>query len=598
MRVLVALLLTTMPLGAVSNKLAVLGSQHDLTTTGSGSVKSSTPDACIFCHAPHNASATVTPLWDHALSIQSYTTYNSSTYTAGAQTPAASSSKLCLSCHDGTIAMGITIAAGTIATSGTMSPIDNLGTNLATGHPMSMTPVDDGQLTGSLFTNPPNTKDTAVLLVNGKIECTTCHDPHVPNKDPVAKKFLVRSNSKGVLCTACHDPSRVQPNQLNGWFTGSHYTATNTAPVTAAFGAYGSVGANACSNCHGAHQNPVGPRNLRASEEAACSPCHSGANMTPAISNVMSEFTKAYAHPTTTVSGVHDPAETLPVNSARHAECPDCHNSHTASAQAGIPVPPALAASMIGVSGYDSTGAQPLATKEYQVCLKCHADSTNKPLTSTYGRTSPRYPLGPMPPTFTPQPSPGPDQYNIRLKFTSTIGHNVMGNSVVTTPNTTLRPFMLDVNNAAILTRPLTTSSLLYCTDCHNNNQARSINGTGPSGPHGSTFPHLLQFNLYQELAGGGSGNSATGYALCSKCHNLTNLNNVRPHDNHKPYACTTCHDPHGVINGNISANRAMMNFDTSIVTKDITYFGHYNTGATKGCYLVCHGQRHNAQTY
>jgi predicted CXXCH cytochrome family protein len=483
-----------------------------------------------------------------------------------------------------------------------MTTVDVFGANLAPSHPVSMKPADDGQLARTLFTNPATTQDPAVLLVAGKVECVTCHDPHVPNNDPVAKKFLVRSNSKGVLCTACHDPSRVQPNQLNGWYTGSHYTNTSTVPTTAAFGAYGNVAANACSNCHAAHNNGAPGRNLRAAEEAACSPCHGGANVTPAISNVMTEFTKTYAHPTTTVTGAHDAAETLPVNSTRHAECADCHNSHTAAAQAGIPVPPTLPASLTGVSGSDSTGAQIPATKEYQMCLKCHGDSTNKPTTSTYGRTSVRYPLGVLPAGLTPPPSRPADPLNLRLKFTSTIGHNVMGNSTVTTSNTTLRPNMLDINNSPIASRPLTTTSLLYCSDCHNNDKARSINGTGPNGAHGSSFLHLLQFNLYQEPAGGGTGNTAAGYALCSKCHNLTNLNNVRPHDPHMRYACTTCHDPHGVINGSAANAKGMMNFDSAIVTAVTvgasSYLGYYNTGATRGCYLTCHGERHNPYTY
>ena len=66
-------------LHATSSKLALIGSQHDLSATGSGPVKSAATEACIFCHAPHNVNPNITPLWDHALSSQSYTTYNSST---------------------------------------------------------------------------------------------------------------------------------------------------------------------------------------------------------------------------------------------------------------------------------------------------------------------------------------------------------------------------------------------------------------------------------------------------------------------------------------------------------------------------------------
>jgi len=391
----------------------------------------------------------------------------------------------------------------------------------------------------------------------------------------------------------------LQPNALNGWTTGSHATAGNTVPGTAIFGLYGTVASNACSSCHGAHNNAVGPRNLKAAEEAACSPCHSGANASPALRNVMGEFAKTYSHPATTVSGAHDPAESLPVNGTRHAECADCHNSHAASAQTGTPVAPASQASLAGVSGYDTAGAQRPATKEYQVCFKCHADSTNKPASSTFGRTASRYPGGPMPASY-PIPPPRPaDQYNLRLKFTGTIGHNVTGSSVVTTSNASLRPYMVYVDGVTNNTsRPLTTSTVIYCTDCHNNNQARSSNGTGPNGPHASTFPHLLQLSMLQEAVGG-VGGSGTGAALCGKCHNLTTVRSESPHGDHGGYGCTTCHDPHGVIGGNAGANRAMMNFDTGVVSKSTTYFGYYYMGSgQKGCYLVCHGQGHGPRSY
>lgn len=599
-RALAAAAFLATPLWAVSYKQAVIGSQHDLTASGSGPVKSAATDACIFCHAPHNIMPNVTPLWDHTLSSQSYTTYTSSTYTSGAQTPAAGSSKLCLSCHDGTVAVGLTVTQGLITTSGSMNTADVFGADLSHSHPVSMTPVDDGALAASLFTTPPSTKDPTVQLVSGRIECTTCHDPHVPNKDPASPMFLVRSNSGSAICLACHDPTRAQPNTLAGWTTGSHATSTNTVPTAAGFGPYGTVAADSCSNCHRAHDNAVGPRILDAAESAACSPCHSGTNASPTLRNVLGEYSKTYAHPTLTVTGVHDPAESLPVNTTRHAACVDCHNPHAAVAQTGTPVAPALQADLSGVGGYDTSGAVTPAVKEYQVCFKCHADSSNKPGTSIYGRTASRYPGGPMPAGYPIQPLMPADQYNVRLKFLSTIGHNVMGNTVVTTANSSLRAFMLNIDGTNNTSRPLTTTALLYCTDCHNSDQARSSNGTGPNGPHGSIYPHLLQLNLFQDSAGGGGGGGGgTGSALCNKCHNVSTVRNESPHGDHDGVGCTTCHDPHGVIGGNPSANRAMMNFDTGVAAKSTTYFGYFaSVGGRNGCYTNCHGENHNPRTY
>lgn len=605
-RLAATLFFAAIPLFAVSSKLALVGSQHDLSATGTAPVKSSVADTCIFCHAPHNLIPNITPLWNHSMSSQSYITYTSSTYTSGPETPAAGSSKLCLSCHDGTVAVGLTVAQGAVTTSGAMAAADILGTNLNSSHPVSMTPVNDGALAATLFTSPPATKDPAVKLVAGKVECTTCHDPHVPKNDPSVPMFLVRSNANGALCLACHDPSRAMPNTLNGWTTGPHAAAANTVPTTAGFGSYGTVAANACSNCHLAHNDPA-TRNLRALEEAACAPCHSGVNTSPALLNVMGEFTKTYKHPTTTVSGAHDPAETLPVNNTRHAECADCHNSHASYAQVGTPVAPALQADLAGVSGYDTTGAILPAAKEYQVCYKCHADSTNKPATSTYGRTAIRYPGGATPATALPTGDPLPpatpaDQYNLRLKFNGTIGHNVTGSNIVTTTNGSLRANMLYVDGVTPNpNRPLTTSTIIYCTDCHNNDQARSSNGTGPNGPHGSLYPHLLQLNLYQDSGGGGGGgggSGTTGMALCNKCHDTSKLSGTEHGSEHRNAGCTTCHDPHGVIGGNASANRAMMNFDTAVALKSTTYWGFAYVSAKGYCYTNCHGENHNGRSY
>jgi predicted CXXCH cytochrome family protein len=584
------------------SKQAVVGSQHDLGATGAGPVTSGVSNSCIFCHAPHNVLPTVTPLWDHQLSSQTYTAYSSSTYNSGSQTPSAGSSKLCLSCHDGTVAVGLTISQGAIATSGTMASSAVFGTNLSSGHPVSMTPVNDGQLAASLFSAPGSTKDPAVKLVLGKVECTTCHDPHVPNNDPVTPMFLARANSNGNLCLACHDPALAQPNALNGWSASAHSTAANTVVPAAGVGSYGAVATNACSSCHGSHKNPAGPRNLNGAEQAACSPCHGGTNVTPALRNVMADFSKVYSHPATTISGVHDPSESLPLNNSRHAECADCHNPHAASAQTGAALPPDMPASLAGVSGYDSSGSQKPATREYQICLKCHAESANKPQNSTYsvyGRTASRYPQGAMPAGSTTLPAMPSDQYNVRLQFTGTIGHNVMGSSITTTANSSLRAYMLNNDGTNNTSRPLTRSSQLYCTDCHSNDQARSANGTGANGPHGSSYQHLLQMNLYIEPAGGGSGNTSAGKALCNKCHNVAGLGS--PHGNHNSYGCTACHDPHGVIGGSAAANRAMVNFDTAIVNKGTTYFGYFYNGTgsgQKGCYLNCHGQGHNPITY
>ena len=75
-------------------------SAHDFSNLGQRQ------EICIFCHTPHNADVSVTdaPLWNHQVTTKFFQVYNSSTMDATVGQPAASS-KLCLSCHDGTVAV-------------------------------------------------------------------------------------------------------------------------------------------------------------------------------------------------------------------------------------------------------------------------------------------------------------------------------------------------------------------------------------------------------------------------------------------------------------------------------------------------------------
>lgn len=593
----------------------VINSVHNLSASGTGPVRSSQTQVCIFCHAPHNVLVATKPLWNHQLSTQTYNLYTSSTLSATIEQPSAGVSKVCLSCHDGTVALGQTVANGLISTTGSMPADDVLGTDLRNDHPVTFVPLNDGQLVPSLFQTPPIAGDSSVKLYDGRVECTSCHNPHTENLDVVARKFLVRSNQSGALCLACHDPSRPQPNQLNGWTNGAHRTSTNTAPTTALFGPYGTVAANACVNCHLDHNasSSASPRLLRGYEENACSQCHSGTNLTPTLLNVLGEFSKARSHPTTTLSGSHDANEnTFPLNSSRHAECMDCHNSHAASNAGGSTTPPAVQSPLLGASGVDATtGSSPLkpASNQYEICFKCHANSTNKPQNVNYvayGRT-------PFRVTY----SATADPYNKRLQFNSAVArHNVTNPRQRTSAQVpSVRANMLTFSGAS--GRSLGSGTYIYCTDCHSSNQAQVSGGTGPNGPHGSTWDHLLERRYAVEIPPATPGNSTSGvtyiagvsgtYALCYKCHDIDNSilqdRSFTKHVRHIESAnasCSTCHDPHGINGGNTTNNFSSVNFDTRIVgpsTGGILRFERTGT-FTGRCYLRCHGNNHNPRSY
>ena len=63
------------------------------------------------------------------------------------------------------------------------------------------------------------------------------------------------------------------------------------------------------------------------------------------------------------------------------------------------------------------------------------------------------------------------------------------------------------------------TASVIGCGSCHNNNAGPGANGTGPKGPHGSTYTPLLE---RQYVTTDNTTESAANYALCYKCHSRT----------------------------------------------------------------------------
>ncbi|WP_020675358.1 cytochrome c3 family protein [Geopsychrobacter electrodiphilus] len=180
----------------------ITGSAHDF----SGMLPTVTTEICVYCHTPHNADTTVTnaPLWDHTTTTASYTLYSSATLNATMAQPSGIS-KLCLSCHDNTVAVdsfGVNAGASTIsvAVPGTTA---NLGTNLGDDHPVGFL-YDSALASADGGLNDPGTT-TAVsdLLFAGQMECASCHDVH--NNGPATASALLRVDNAGsALCLTCH----------------------------------------------------------------------------------------------------------------------------------------------------------------------------------------------------------------------------------------------------------------------------------------------------------------------------------------------------------------------------------------------------------
>ena len=228
----------------------VATTKHNLSISGPGSIKaSSEAQICVFCHAPHNSSPSA-PLWNRRDPGSTYTPYTSSTAKAVAGQPTGAS-LTCLSCHDGTIALGDLLSRSSrVAMAGGTTTLpagnSNLGTDLSDDHPVSMayTTALAAARNGELA-DPALLTGKVKLDNRGQMQCTACHDPH----DNSNGKFLAVPNTASALCLTCHLKS--------GWSSSDHKLSTatwngagsNPWPHTSAT----TVAANACESCHRPH---------------------------------------------------------------------------------------------------------------------------------------------------------------------------------------------------------------------------------------------------------------------------------------------------------------------------------------------------------
>jgi predicted CXXCH cytochrome family protein len=190
----------------VSLGQTIVGSAHDF----SGAAWNTTDEICIVCHTPHNADMTVpdAPLWNHQVtSVSNYTLYSSLTFNGAASIGQPDgSSKLCLSCHDGTVALenfsGMTTGTNYITGDAL------IGTDLSDDHPISFTydaalaTADGGLFDPTITPSGLGGTITNTMLYGDKMQCASCHDVH----NGAGVVFLLRkSNTASALCLTCHD---------------------------------------------------------------------------------------------------------------------------------------------------------------------------------------------------------------------------------------------------------------------------------------------------------------------------------------------------------------------------------------------------------
>lgn len=202
---------------------------------------------CTYCHTPHKAQSTLL-LWNHTLSSNNFhwdvpeTTAGTTLPVIPGQTYNGSTAK-CLSCHDGTVAIGDVAlffeTEGIVLDTKTMHDVEELfvipsgdgGASLAGNHPVAVpypyqnvANTYNGVTTGAgaqldeWRANPQNfgirlfTDDGSGNIHAGPtagqtgIECSSCHDPH--NKQTVDDLFLrgmLAGSDTNYICLKCHD---------------------------------------------------------------------------------------------------------------------------------------------------------------------------------------------------------------------------------------------------------------------------------------------------------------------------------------------------------------------------------------------------------
>lgn len=540
----------------------VADTKHNLSVTGPGRIAATNETGiCIFCHAPSEPTSMIKSRWNRKETVVSYKPYESTTMQANVGQPTGSS-RVCLSCHDGTIALGAlessrqeVVFRGGIRFMPPDSP-SNLGTDLSDDHPISFTydtrlAVDNAELVD------PATLPREIKLDKGRqLQCTACHNPHNNSYG----KFLVMPNQYSKLCTSCH--------HKRAWDSSSHAMSMSRwngagASPWSADSKYSTVAENGCGNCHVSHGAKIHERLLaRPFEEDNCLVCHNG---NVASKNIENELTKPFGHFVQNYSGIHDAAEDFSGRLVtKHVECVDCHNPHQSNGERAVDAS-SVSGSIRGGSGINITGqAVADAKRAYEICFKCHSDNnviSKLAITRQIGSGNVRLEFDPANPSFHPVADVG------------------------TSP---------DVPS---LIAPYTTNSMISCMDCHNSDDASRIRG-----PHGSNFKYLLEKKYetadYTE-------ESLENYALCYKCHSRDSILGDNSFQFHRKHVvehrapCSACHSAHGVSiqqGGSPNNNSHLMNFDLTIVSKNSLgeQVRFEDSGRFAGkCYLKCHDVSH-----
>jgi predicted CXXCH cytochrome family protein len=521
---------------AQQQQQSVINSRHNLSASGPGAIRaSSEQEVCIFCHTPHNA-APVQPLWNRNAPANGYTVYSSSSLQAKPGQPTGSS-KLCLSCHDGTIALGSVLSRDQpIAMAGGVTTLPpghaNLGTDLSDDHPVSFR-YDLSLSTRNPKLKPPTGLPPAVHTDrNQEMQCTTCHEPH----DNSFGQFLVMDNRNSQLCNACHRPGTTD-------VAGGH---------------------DQCASCHTPHSAPSKTFLLKGPTVAdTCTACHGGQPGPAQGQNILADLNKPSRHDTNS-----------PVDQPNHAptdvSCNDCHEPHTILAQTASA--PVISPKLGAIDGVNSAGAAvPRAQYQYEVCFKCHADrpAVQPRISRQIVQNNTRLEFAPSAVSFHPVQAAGKNSFvpSLRPGLTtaslmycsschSSDASKTAGGVGPNGPHGSGQPPLLIARYDTADNTSESDTAYALCYSCHDRASILSD----------QSFPHRRHV--------------VDSQTPCSVCHDAHGVSSSQ---------------------GTTTRNAHLMNFDTTVVQADpVTGRIEYNSqGIAQGtCYMNCHGKPHSNLGY
>ncbi|MBI5243770.1 MAG: hypothetical protein HY922_08850 [Elusimicrobia bacterium] len=403
------------------------------------------------------------------------------------------------------------------------------------------------------------------------IACAQCHYKHASYSGsstggPYNETLFAANNNAICYNSTCHGVANFHGSALNRIWPGQttydlsghgSSTALYYYPIT------GGRQTKLCLQCHDPHgasdsTNGVYPRNTNYLEQNGCysnnstanAGCHgnNAGNRPTNAKDVYTQVTKTYKHDPALATKIHSSVESQSVNSGafsganRHAECVDCHNPHLSklgthtpgstnppgnvisNALLGAwgvkpnpwPATPGTAATLYTAFELTDTSA---SSTEYEghLCLKCHSYFA-------YGA------------------SPPAGQTDATAYFNPN--------------NPAYHPVFAAGKNASMpssLLSPWTSTSKMYCSDCHSTNE--TVSASVPDGAHGSINAKILNkpyahtdaaqpstdlcFTCHDYAAYVGGTSTASNF----KSNSTTNVHftNIK-----EQYGCDSCHAVHG----------------------------------------------------